>query len=119
MLRGQCHKQTYLHVSCGMFLVLMWSPVEHSFELNSGNIPPAAELQKTFQFQFPTCDKLPPPVLPFDDVAFSYTADMSKAIYKRVNLGVDCDSRIALVGPNGAGKSTLLKMMAGELSASR
>jgi len=28
-----------------------------------------------------------------------------------LELGVDLDSRIALVGPNGAGKSTLLKLM--------
>jgi len=75
-------------------------------------------LQRTFAFSFPDCDKLPPPVMPFDDVAFSYTADMAAAIYKCVNLGVDCDSRVALVGPNGAGKSTLLKLMAGELDPS-
>ena len=36
-------------------------------------------------------------------------------IYKDVDVGVDLESRIALVGPNGAGKSTLLKMMAGAL----
>jgi len=33
-----------------------------------------------------------------------------------LSLGVDCDSRVALVGPNGAGKSTLLKLMIGDLS---
>jgi ATP-binding cassette subfamily F protein 2 len=56
--------------------------------------------QRTFAFSFPDCDKLPPPVMPFDDVAFSYCGDMSSpaAIYKKLNLGVDCDSRIALVG---------------------
>lgn len=37
-------------------------------------------------------------------------------LYKNLEFGVDCDSRIALVGPNGAGKSTLLKLMLGELS---
>ena len=32
-------------------------------------------------------------------------------LYKNLEFGVDCDSRIALVGPNGAGKSTLLKLV--------
>jgi len=38
-------------------------------------------------------------------------------LYKNLEFGIDCDSRIALVGPNGAGKSTLLKLMVGELQA--
>ena len=33
----------------------------------------------------------------------------------QVDLGVDLDSRVAIVGPNGAGKSTLLKLMTGGL----
>ena len=42
-----------------------------------------------------------------------YTKDY---LYENLELGVDSDSRIALVGPNGAGKSTLLKLMTGELT---
>ena len=34
---------------------------------------------------------------------------------RQVDLGVDLDSRVAIVGPNGAGKSTLLKLMTGDL----
>jgi len=33
-----------------------------------------------------------------------------------LDLGVDMDSRTALVGPNGVGKSTLLRLMTGKLS---
>jgi ATP-binding cassette subfamily F protein 2 len=36
-------------------------------------------------------------------------------LYRDVDLGVDLDSRVAIVGPNGAGKSTLLKLMVGTL----
>jgi len=69
---------------------------------------------KIFTFQFYPCGKLPPPVLMFNEVSFGYTPD--KMIYKKVDFGVDLDSRIALVGPNGAGKSTLLKLMVAEVS---
>lgn len=41
---------------------------------------------------------------------------MEDCLYKNLEFGVDCDSRVALVGPNGAGKSTLLKLMLGELT---
>ncbi|GFH14362.1 uncharacterized protein HaLaN_10402, partial [Haematococcus lacustris] len=72
--------------------------------------------ERTFAFQFPSCEKVPPPVLPFENVDFSYSGDTKNLLYKNLNLGVDCDSRIALVGPNGAGKSTLLKLMLGDLT---
>ncbi|KAG0261812.1 hypothetical protein BG011_000643 [Mortierella polycephala] len=70
-----------------------------------------------FKFKFSDSDKLPPPVLAFDDVGFAYSGQMKDALYDGVNLGIDMDSRVALVGPNGAGKSTLLKLMTGELTA--
>jgi ATP-binding cassette subfamily F protein 2 len=47
-------------------------------------------------------------VLPFDEVSFSYSGKPEEFLYEKLNLGVDCDSRVALVGPNGCGKSTLL-----------
>ncbi|KAF9353136.1 hypothetical protein BGX26_009090 [Mortierella sp. AD094] len=72
-----------------------------------------------FKFKFSDTDKLPPPVLAFDEVAFAYSGEMKDALYKGVNLGIDMDSRVALVGPNGAGKSTLLKLMTGELTATQ
>jgi ATP-binding cassette subfamily F protein 2 len=49
------------------------------------------------------CDKLPPPVLPFQNVSFSYSGNAEGMLYKDLEFGIDCDSRIALVGPNGAG----------------
>ncbi|KAL1914323.1 uncharacterized protein VTP21DRAFT_9016 [Calcarisporiella thermophila] len=67
------------------------------------------------KIRFTDVPKLPPPVLSFDQMCFSYSGDMNKLLYKNIDLGVDMDSRIALVGPNGAGKSTLLKLMSGEL----
>lgn len=68
-----------------------------------------------FSFSFQPCSKLTPPVLQFVDVAFSYSGKKEDYLYKKLDFGVDLDSRIALVGPNGAGKSTLLKLMCGDL----
>ncbi|KAI9475694.1 MAG: P-loop containing nucleoside triphosphate hydrolase protein [Benjaminiella poitrasii] len=68
-----------------------------------------------FKFSFTDVPKLPPPVLAFQDVSFAYDGNIDHCLYRNLELGVDMDSRIALVGPNGAGKSTLLKLMNNEL----
>ncbi|KAK9235624.1 P-loop containing nucleoside triphosphate hydrolase protein [Lipomyces kononenkoae] len=70
---------------------------------------------KVFSFRFADVEKLPPPVLSFDDVTFSYSGNSADNLYEHLDFGVDMDSRIALVGPNGVGKSTLLKIMTSEL----
>ena len=74
------------------------------------------EHQRSLVFEFPECERLPPPVLPFDNVSFSYSGKVEDYLYERLSLAVDYDSRVALVGPNGCGKSTLVKLMSGELS---
>ncbi|KAL1962599.1 hypothetical protein VTN77DRAFT_9392 [Rasamsonia byssochlamydoides] len=71
---------------------------------------------KVFTFRFANVEKLPPPVLSFDDVTFSYTGKPEDALYEHLDFGVDMDSRTALVGPNGVGKSTLLRLMTGKLT---
>ena len=64
-----------------------------------------------FRFTFPNSEKIPPPVMAFQDVSFAYSGKKEDYLYTNLEFGIDCDSRIALVGPNGAGKSTLLKLM--------
>jgi len=73
------------------------------------------QADKLLVFSFPDCGKLPPPVLTFTKVAFSYKPSPTpkELLYKELEFGIDLDSRVALVGPNGAGKSTLLKLMVG------
>merc|ERR1719158_2084069 len=68
-----------------------------------------------YEFRFPDAEKLPPPVLAFDNMSFSYSGEKQDYLYTKTSFGIDLDSRIALVGPNGAGKSTLLKLMRDEL----
>eukprot|EP00656_Telonema_subtile_P045677 TRINITY_DN51941_c0_g1_i1.p1 TRINITY_DN51941_c0_g1~~TRINITY_DN51941_c0_g1_i1.p1 ORF type:complete len:628 (+),score=184.31 TRINITY_DN51941_c0_g1_i1:56-1939(+) len=72
--------------------------------------------EPTLVFQFPECARIAPPVLPFDEVSFAYSGKAEDNLYHKLSMGVDCDSRVALVGPNGCGKSTLLKLMSGELA---
>ncbi|XP_078234324.1 ATP-binding cassette sub-family F member 2 isoform X1 [Pogona vitticeps] len=69
---------------------------------------------KTLSFYFPSCGKIPPPVIMVQNVSFQYSKD-GPWIYNNLEFGIDLDTRVALVGPNGAGKSTLLKLLTGEL----
>lgn len=71
---------------------------------------------RIFSFRFADVEKLPPPVLSFDNVTFSYSGKPEDDLYRNLDLGFDMDSRTALVGPNGVGKSTLLRLMTGKLS---
>lgn len=69
---------------------------------------------KVLNFYFPSCGKVPPPVIMVQNVSFRYNEN-TPWIYKNLEFGIDLDTRLALVGPNGAGKSTLLKLLYGEL----
>jgi ATP-binding cassette subfamily F protein 2 len=68
-----------------------------------------------FKFTFPATEPLPPPILSFQGVSFSYSGKKEDLLYSKLDLNIGSESRIALVGPNGAGKSTLLKLMVDEI----
>ena len=59
------------------------------------------EPDPVFRFTFPNSNKIPPPVLAFQDVS-AYSGKKEDYLYTNLEFGIDCDSRIALVGPNGA-----------------
>ena len=72
------------------------------------------QFEHTCNFKFNDPERIPPPMLMFQDVAFGYPN--CPLLYKGVEMGLDCDSRVALVGANGSGKTTLLKLILGDLS---
>ena len=67
----------------------------------------------SLRFAFPQPEPISSPILQIVDVAYAYPS--KPTLFSRVNLGLNMDSRVALVGPNGIGKSTLLKVIVGEL----
>ena len=106
--------------SCGTYANMMKqanSKQKILDKMEAAGLTPSPKAERTFEFSFPECRKLPPPVLPFKEVTFSYPGADPNAppLLRNLEFGVDCDSRIALVGPNGAGKSTLLKLMTGDV----
>lgn len=82
----------------------------------SGEEGPSGILEKhkdyVVRFQFLALEDNGPAVS-LHDVGFAY--ESGRQLLKKVNLGVDSNSRVAIVGPNGAGKSTLLRLITGEL----
>lgn len=81
----------------------------------AGGLTEKVVKDKVLTFYFPDCGKLAPPVVQVQTMSFSYGED-KPAIYKKLDFGIDLESRVALVGPNGAGKSTLLKLLDGTLT---
>ncbi|KAJ8515617.1 hypothetical protein ONZ45_g6973 [Pleurotus djamor] len=73
------------------------------------------ETPRPLRFHFEDIRKLPPPIIAFDSVAFSYSGKKEDYLYKNLSFGIDMDSRVAILGANGAGKSTLLNLITGVL----
>ncbi|ORY85768.1 ribosome biogenesis ATPase [Protomyces lactucae-debilis] len=73
-------------------------------------------MEKHITFAFQETSKLPPPIIAFNEVGFSYDGNIAHALYKKLDFGIDMDSRVAIVGKNGTGKSTLLNLITGALS---
>ncbi|KAK1220557.1 ABC transporter ATP-binding protein arb1 [Marasmius sp. AFHP31] len=95
------------------------------------------EQKKPLRFNFEDIRKLPPPIIAFDEVAFSYSGKKEDFLYQGLSLGIEyvfasffvnlhvphadvtslssMDSRIAILGANGTGKSTLLNLITGAL----
>merc|ERR1711970_97158 len=65
------------------------------------------------KFGFPETSTLQPPILGLYNIDFHY--EDQPHLFKKVDFGIDMESRVAIVGPNGVGKSTFLKLIMGDL----
>ncbi len=52
---------------------------------------------KVLRFNFEDVKKLPPPIIAFSEVAFSYSGKKEDYLYKDLSFGIDMDSRCVLV----------------------
>lgn len=111
------HLKTFIS-SCGTFSNLVRQAKSKQKILDkmyARGLTPKVLQGPSYNFKFPACADLPPPILQFQGMSFAYSGEMKDALYQDIDLGLDMDSRVCIVGPNGAGKSTLLKLMCGEL----
>ena len=77
-----------------------------------------AHWDSEFSFELPEPERLPSPLIRFDDVSAGYSnKSSSKPILSKLKLLIAPGDRVGLLGPNGAGKSTLVRTLAGELPA--
>ena len=67
---------------------------------------------KYINFEFPNPPELAPPILGIHDASFRYSED-ADWLFEHLEMGIDLQTRIAIVGNNGVGKSTLLKLLDG------
>ncbi|KAL5532134.1 ARB1 [Sanghuangporus sanghuang] len=84
-------------------------------KMEAAGLVEKVESPRPLRFNFEDVRKLPPPIIAFTDVAFSYSGKKKDYLYEKLSFGIDMDSRVAILGANGAGKSTLLNLITGAL----
>jgi len=81
-------------------------------QLEKMQLVAAVHADSEFSFEFPEPQRLPAPLIRFDDVAAGYP---TKTVLTGLKVHIAPGERIGLLGRNGAGKSTLIRTLAGEL----
>ena len=73
----------------------------------------AAQVDSPFDFEFPSIEPPPNPLLTLTNVTIAY--DPKTPVLDKVNLQIYPGMRMALLGANGAGKSTLIKVLSSQM----
>jgi len=72
-----------------------------------------AHVDAPFDFEIPTPERSPSPLLTLEDATLGYPG---RPVLEHLQLTLQPGARLGLLGANGAGKSTLVKAIAGELA---
>jgi ATP-binding cassette subfamily F protein 3 len=71
-----------------------------------------AHVDAPFDFEFPSPERAPDPLLTLEDAELGYPG---RPVLERLQVSLRPGARLGLLGPNGAGKSTFVKTVAGEI----
>ena len=58
-------------------------------KMEAAGLVQQVQTPKQINFKFEGVQKLPPPIVAFNDVAFAYSGDMKDALYKDLSLGIE------------------------------
>lgn len=58
--------------------------------MEAGGLIEKIEIPKPLRFNFEDVAKLPPPILAFNEVAFSYSGKKEDYLYRGLSFGIEC-----------------------------
>ncbi len=62
-------------------------------KMEAAGLVEKVDVPKVLRFNFEDVRKLPPPIIAFNEVAFSYSGKKADYLYKDLSFGIDMDSR--------------------------
>ena len=70
-------------------------------KMEAAGLVEKVETPRPLVFNFADVGKLPPPIIAFTDVAFSYSGKKEDYLYQRLNLGIECAISITISSSRG------------------
>ena len=83
-------------------------------KMEAAGLTPPVKRERTFTFTFPDCEKLPPPVLPFQDVSFAYSGKEEDMLYRVrgcmrcARFPHACGAHLGMLRPGGCKRHAML-----------
>jgi ATP-binding cassette, subfamily F, member 2 len=67
--------------------VVWWQIID---KMEAAGLVEKVETLRPLRFNFEDVRKLPPPIIAFDEVAFSYSGKPADYLYKKLSFGIEC-----------------------------